>query len=60
MQNEVNRMNKEWYQSKTIQGLIIAVLGGLILSFGKSPEMAKTLITLGLGYAGIGARVAAN
>ena len=53
-------MNKEWYQSKTIQGLIIAVLGGLILSFGKSPEMAKTLITLGLGYAGIGARVAAN
>ena len=35
---EVKNMEKKWYQSKTIQGIVVAVLGGLIFTFADGAQ----------------------
>ncbi len=51
-------MEKEFYKSKTVQGIIVAVLGGLLYTFGGAQEFGQTIIIAGLGWAGIGLRTA--
>ena len=55
---EVKQMEKKWYESKTIQGIIVAVLGGLLFTFGGAKELGQGILIAGLGWAGIGFRAA--
>jgi len=51
-------MKKNWFESKTIQGIILAVVGGLWGLWAGDSEISKTIIFAGLGWAGIGLRTA--
>ena len=51
-------MNKKFYESKTIQGVILAVLGGIWGIWTGNSELSQTIVIAGLGWAGIGLRVA--
>lgn len=51
-------MNKPWYESKTIQGIVLAALGGLWGLWAGESEISKTVILAGLAWTGIGARFA--
>lgn len=54
-------MDKKIYESKTIQGIVVAAIGALLLTFGTgSTEVAYTIVTAGLSYAGIGMRLASK
>jgi len=49
------RDEKKFYESKTVQGLLIAVAGSLLGIWLGDTEISATIITAGLGWAGYGA-----
>ena len=49
-------MEKIWYESKTVQGILLALFGSLLgIWFGEN-TISATIIVTGLGYAGYGLR----
>lgn len=54
-------MDKQWYLSKTIQGIIIAFLGTAIYIFlPESAVLGQSLMVSGMAWAGIGFRCASK
>lgn len=51
-------MDKKLWESKTIQGIVLAVIGGLWGLWAGNSDISQTLIIAGLGWAGIGLRTA--
>jgi len=51
-------MNKKWYESKTVQGIVLAVAGTLWGLWSNETEVSRTVIVAGLGWAGFGLRSA--
>ena len=51
-------MEKSWFQSKTIQGLVLAGLGGLWGVWVGDTAVSATVVTAGLTWAGVGIRFA--
>ena len=51
-------MEKAWFESKSIRGILLAVGGFLWGLWAGETEISKTVIFAGLGYAGIGFRSA--
>jgi len=51
-------MQKAFYESKTIQGVILAVAGGLWGLWAGETAISQSIVVAGLGWAGFGARSA--
>ena len=51
-------MKKNWYESKTVQGIVLALAGVLWGLWSGESDISKTVIFAGLGWAGIGFRAA--
>ena len=51
-------MEKYWFQSKTIQGIILAAVGALWGIWSGETEISGTIVVAGFSWAGYGARKA--
>ena len=49
-------MEKNWYQSKSVQGIILAALGALWGIWAGESQVSGTIVTAGLAFAGYGIR----
>lgn len=49
-------MKKKFYESKTIQGIALAVLGAVWGLWVGESEISQSIIVAGLGWAGFGLR----
>jgi len=49
-------MEKSFLKSKTVQGILLAVVGALLGVWSGASEFSLTIVTAGLGWAGYGLR----
>ncbi len=49
-------MDKEIYKSKTVQGVVVATVGGLWGAWAGVEPVSSTVALLGFGWAGYGLR----
>lgn len=51
-------MDKYWFESKTVQGIILAVAGALWGIWAGDTAVSGSVVVAGLGWAGYGYRAA--
>ena len=49
-------MEKIWYSSKTVQGIVLAAAGALWGIWAGEVEVSRTIVTAGVAWSGYGLR----